>query len=100
MLLRQSTWWIPVRSLSFPGLAHEADHAVQANTNPGQYQNDSNTPSGDFKTKEEQRVIQGSEKKIAKDLDEPTRDTHKALPGHAHVRTPGPTQKNPATSSP
>jgi len=75
------------------GLAHEADHAVQHNTAPETQAKDAAKADAKYGNKEEKRVIEGSEKKLAKQLDEPTRKSHGGKP----VRTKGPTDKQPAT---
>jgi hypothetical protein len=51
-------------------LNHEVDHALQHDKNPMQQQIDSNTPVANYKTKEEERVITGSEQTTAKALGE------------------------------
>ncbi|MCZ6778216.1 MAG: hypothetical protein O7F16_04525 [Acidobacteria bacterium] len=71
------------------GLLHEADHAVQANTDPAKQNKDAGKSDSKYGNKEEKRVIKGSEKKAAKQLGEPTRKTHGGKP----VRTTGSTSK-------
>ena len=51
-------------------LNHELDHAAQKDQNPGQQKIDGNTKSTDYKNKEEERVITGSEQQTAKNLGE------------------------------
>jgi hypothetical protein len=51
-------------------LNHELDHAAQKDQNPGQQKIDANTKSTDYKNKEEERVITGSEQQTAKNLGE------------------------------
>lgn len=63
-------------------LDHEADHALQYNVNTDQNLKDSNTPDPQYDTKEEKRVITGSEQDTAKKLGlikegEVTRKDHK-----------------------
>ncbi|HVW94861.1 MAG TPA: RHS repeat-associated core domain-containing protein [Mucilaginibacter sp.] len=47
-------------------LGHELDHARQHDKNPKQQEKDSNTPDKQYDTKEEKRVITGSEQTTAK----------------------------------
>jgi RHS repeat-associated protein len=75
------------------GLAHEADHAVQGNTDPQKQNKDAGKKDAKYDNKEEKRVVKGSEKKTAKQLDEPTRKSHGGKP----VTTGGATDKKKAT---
>ena len=50
--------------------AHESDHALRALTDPAGLAADARTRAGAYGNKEEQRVIQGSEQAIARDLHE------------------------------
>jgi RHS repeat-associated protein len=73
-------------------LDHDLDHAVQAVTNPDQFAADSKTEVDHFEDKEEQRVMTGSEYKVAKALgeiksNEPPRSSHLGL----IINTAGPT---------
>ena len=51
-------------------LNHEADHANQYDEKPEQYRNDLNTEDAEYGTKEEKRVIEGSEQATANKLGE------------------------------
>jgi RHS repeat-associated protein len=75
------------------GLAHEADHAVHGNTAPKTQAKDAAKADAKYGNKEEKRVIKGSEKKLAKQLDEPTRKSHGGKP----VKTKGPKDEQPPT---
>jgi hypothetical protein len=45
---------------------HEADHAVDAKTNPKEHEKNRDTPDKQYENKEEKRVISGSEQKTAR----------------------------------
>ena len=47
-------------------LIHEADHADQADRNPQQFNKDVSTPAGVYDTREEERVILGTETNVAR----------------------------------
>jgi len=77
-------------------LNHEVDHALQQDRNPDQYDKDRKTPDAQYDTKEEKRVIEGSEQGTAKKLGEieegeVTRKDHKAT----RFKTTGPTSTEP-----
>jgi hypothetical protein len=57
-------------------LGHELDHANQYTHNPAQFTRDSNTPAGNYDDKEEQRVIDGWEKKTSLAVGEDVRHEH------------------------
>ncbi|MGH1366598.1 MAG: RHS repeat domain-containing protein [Calditrichia bacterium] len=73
-------------------LNHEVDHALQFVKNPEQYEKDIKTPDPNYDTKEEKRVITGSEQETARKLGETkkgqvTRTNNKG----ELVKTSGPT---------
>ena len=66
-------------------LNHEADHALQYLTNTENYRNNIRIPNKNYKNREEERVITGSEQRTAKSLgeigeNETTRTDHSAIP--------------------
>ena len=93
--------WSPTNGLSVDGdnvlspatnLDHEAEHQLQRVRNTAQYNKDRKTTDKNYDNKEEKRVIQGREQKVARALGEirkgqVTRRNHSGL----NVTTPGPT---------
>lgn len=61
-------------------LEHEMDHAVDYVKNPQQHNTRSQTYDAQYDTKEERRVITGSEAKTAKANGESTRSKHAGTP--------------------
>ena len=51
-------------------LNHEVDHALQHDQNPKQFDTDRKSPDAQYQTKEEKRVIEGSEQETARKLGE------------------------------
>lgn len=77
-------------------LNHEVDHALQHDQNPDQFNNDRKTPDAQYDTKEEKRVIEGTEQETAKKLGEikegeVTRLDHKG----SKFKSTGPTTTEP-----
>ena len=77
--------WDPNSSLNYNGkdqspengLGHELDHADRWDRDPQGYKNDTkNDPNNPYNNKEEQRVIEGSEKSYSKQFNEPVRTDH------------------------
>jgi RHS repeat-associated protein len=63
-------------------LAHEIDHALQANTNPEQYKRDKSKKDSKFTNAEEKRVVKNETKTAIdlghlKDKNQPSRNSHK-----------------------
>jgi len=75
------------------GFLHEADHALRHVTKPDRFQQDIATPDAQYDTREERRVIRGTETNSARKLGEDTRDDHGGAEyrvAHSDSREPEP----------